>query len=294
MARTYLASWTWFDACVITPSGRSRVNRRPIQYNEHASFKFKTPHEQLELGRRLMRDLRHWLASICPGDTLQIVPEAHYMAWTNFVAGAKIELWASPAESNASPVRTISLVKMNDHSAYTSLRQDSKEIRLVDIQPGEVEESIRLALRHTHLVNRDRLKYEALSYCWGEAKNPQLLLLTIDDMPPVGIHADSNLVAALKQLRHADTPRTLWIDLICINQTDHEERTRQVALMGEIFASADAVCVWLGEPDSDVAGDCRVIRSISEHYEKSIGSYGEPAESSQALPDRHATHDIIL
>jgi len=39
-----------------------------------------------------------------------------------------------------------------------------------------------------------------------------------------------------------------WIDSICINQTDVYERSRQVALMPEIYAKCYDMLIWLGEP----------------------------------------------
>jgi hypothetical protein len=47
----------------------------------------------------------------------------------------------------------------------------------------------------------------------------------------------------------------LWIDAICINQTDDHEKNHQVRQMFEIYASAARVLVWLGQegPDSRVA-----------------------------------------
>jgi hypothetical protein len=39
----------------------------------------------------------------------------------------------------------------------------------------------------------------------------------------------------------------LWIDAICINQSDKEERNVQVQRMGDIFRQATGVRVWLGE-----------------------------------------------
>ena len=56
-----------------------------------------------------------------------------------------------------------------------------------------------------------------------------------------------NLASALKQLRYRDRPRYLWIDAICINQDDNNERNVQVALMGGIYSGASEVCVWLGD-----------------------------------------------
>jgi len=47
-------------------------------------------------------------------------------------------------------------------------------------------------------------------------------------------------------LRDAREDRVLWIDAICIDQADVEERNRQVELMAYIFGRAKKVIVWLG------------------------------------------------
>lgn len=39
----------------------------------------------------------------------------------------------------------------------------------------------------------------------------------------------------------------MWIDAICINQMDLNERAQQVQLMAEIYRKASLVVVWLGE-----------------------------------------------
>ena len=41
--------------------------------------------------------------------------------------------------------------------------------------------------------------------------------------------------------------RTLWVDSICINQGDDNERSQQVRLMGQIYRKASTVLIWLGE-----------------------------------------------
>ena len=43
--------------------------------------------------------------------------------------------------------------------------------------------------------------------------------------------------------------RTLWIDAICINQSDDVEKSQQVQLMRGIYATADHVLIWTGEED---------------------------------------------
>jgi Heterokaryon incompatibility protein (HET) len=39
----------------------------------------------------------------------------------------------------------------------------------------------------------------------------------------------------------------MWIDFLCINQLDLEEKTRHISLMSMIFDRASRVGVWLGE-----------------------------------------------
>jgi hypothetical protein len=66
-----------------------------------------------------------------------------------------------------------------------------------------------------------------------------------------------NLNCALMNLRLDSQPRVLWIDAICINQTDLVERSTQVNLMLQIYQKAKKTVVYLGEKsaDSDVAAE---------------------------------------
>jgi hypothetical protein len=64
----------------------------------------------------------------------------------------------------------ISLPRLKE-IAYSSLAADDVQIRLVDLQPGDYNDLIRLHLR---TVTLDSLvKYEALSYYWGTKMSPQ-------------------------------------------------------------------------------------------------------------------------
>ena len=60
------------------------------------------------------------------------------------------------------------------------------------------------------------------------------------------VNIRQNLWLALVNLRDPQQERVLWIDAICINQMDLEERNHQVKLMAYIFARAQEVLVWLG------------------------------------------------
>ncbi len=88
--------------------------------------------------------------------------------------------------------------------------------------------------------------YEALSYVWGSMEKP-LAVSTDEGYLPV----TKNLHAALARLRDRVFPRILWVDAICINQDDIEERGCQVSSMAKIYARANRVIIWLEEAPAD-------------------------------------------
>ena len=56
-----------------------------------------------------------------------------------------------------------------------------------------------------------------------------------------------NLRAALLNIRQLDQPCTLWVDAICINQSNVLERGHQVSIMADIYRNATRTIVWLGD-----------------------------------------------
>jgi hypothetical protein len=92
--------------------------------------------------------------------------------------------------------------------------------------------------------------YEAISWCWGREKANQLLRLHDGDHV-YALPISPNLKAALFALRKHNKVRTVWIDAICINQRNLEERNIQVPRMDIIYGNAEKVCIWLGEGDAD-------------------------------------------
>ncbi|KAE8337517.1 heterokaryon incompatibility protein-domain-containing protein [Aspergillus arachidicola] len=86
------------------------------------------------------------------------------------------------------------------------------------------------------------LPYEALSYVWGSESTPRCIFL---DGTTLSI--TDNLYAALLHLRDHQLPRMLWVDAVCINQQDEQEKGYQIQLMPTIYGRASHVIVWLGE-----------------------------------------------
>jgi hypothetical protein len=88
-------------------------------------------------------------------------------------------------------------------------------------------------------------KYEALSYTWGSSKKTDVVLIE-DPTTTHSLDIGQNLAAALRHLRYKDKPRTLWNDVICINQQDLNEKSEQVSRMASVYKMAYRVVVWLG------------------------------------------------
>lgn len=101
--------------------------------------------------------------------------------------------------------------------------------------------------------------YEALSYVWGSSKKPRSLVI---DGRSMSITA--NLHEVLLRLRDKVIERILWIDAICIDQSNIEERGDQIQNMAEIYCKANRVIVWLGENANDSDQALKAIRSAAD------------------------------
>ena len=96
-------------------------------------------------------------------------------------------------------------------------------------------------MRHVSLSDVPKPTYEAVSYCWGDATKRFFVVV---DGYPVNVPASAEY--ALRGLRHSHNDRVLWIDAVCINQADINERGSQVALMGNIYSMTSRTLIWLG------------------------------------------------
>ncbi|KAE9374997.1 HET-domain-containing protein [Stipitochalara longipes BDJ] len=135
--------------------------------------------------------------------------------------------------------------------AYPSLTRGDKT-RLLMLEPGSFNEELKCKLKSVDQLEEH--KYEALSYFWG--KRPGTITEVSSGQH---IQITANCEAALRRLRREKEPRLLWVDAICINQSDKLERSRQVEIMQEIYTSAKRVIIWLGE---ESARDSLAIKTL--------------------------------
>ena len=99
--------------------------------------------------------------------------------------------------------------------------------------------------------------------------------ISIDEKP---FHVTNNLLEALHNLRRTITPRVLWIDAICINQDDVEEKSTQVMLMPEIYRNARTVQIWLGQATVFTAFGMRVLSFLAGKKEIPVDAFSAPLE----------------
>ncbi|KAL8693587.1 MAG: hypothetical protein Q9218_001629 [Villophora microphyllina] len=136
--------------------------------------------------------------------------------------------------------------------AGAALVNPRREFRLLVLFPGEATGELHGELVKAS-INDDNIHYTALSYTWGDPGSPGAIALNGGHM----LSITRNLESALRQFRSRAEKIQLWVDAICINQLDDEEKSFQVGMMRSIYVSACRTWVWLGtsDPTSDNAMD---------------------------------------
>ncbi|KAF2162625.1 hypothetical protein M409DRAFT_58045 [Zasmidium cellare ATCC 36951] len=104
----------------------------------------------------------------------------------------------------------------------------------------------------------DAPSFQAISYTWGDATLRNLV--TINDIP---MDVTWNCHLALSQARASSYT---WIDSVCIDQGNLQEKSVQVAMMWDIYHSAAFVLVSFGPPDSS----SEIIGSLLTELEEVI------------------------
>ncbi|TGO46396.1 hypothetical protein BCON_0328g00120 [Botryotinia convoluta] len=147
-------------------------------------------------------------------------------------------------------------------SLYSSLPLEPNNIRLLRILPNENEEAdinCTIFVYPLHDSGRGTHRYEALSYVWGDTDNCRSICVNGHSLT-----VRANLHIALSRLRDPALERIIWIDAICINQEDLNERGSQVQLMAKVYSKASQVIIWLGEEaDNNITeGNPRIASAV--------------------------------
>ena len=121
-------------------------------------------------------------------------------------------------------------------SPYKPLNADRDCTRLLRIEVAKDGDPIVCTL--FEVAFGDRPKFDALSYMWGDGKPERNITVNGGNYS-----VRQNLWDALHYLRKHALNTDYWIDAICINQRDADERNRQVRIMHHIYSRAQTVVV---------------------------------------------------
>jgi hypothetical protein len=130
---------------------------------------------------------------------------------------------------------------------YTPLKKPKEDLRLIRIDHGQENEKLR-CIMHTYASDQWRyMTYQALSYTWGDGTRKAPISINGHDFL-----VTTNLEDALRHLRcstHSESTMQVpfWIDAICVNQEDSNERDAQARRMKSIYERAARVIIWLGK-----------------------------------------------
>ncbi|KAK1725084.1 heterokaryon incompatibility protein-domain-containing protein [Colletotrichum acutatum] len=128
----------------------------------------------------------------------------------------------------------------------------SQEIRVLELDSGDNDSLLHGSFQNVPLESK-RARYEALSYTWADSSGDStrrrpMFIGPYWDIIPI----TRNCEDALRSVRLVGgSSRSVWVDSLCINQDDADERNAQVALMPEIYATAIGVLAYLGPASDD-------------------------------------------
>ncbi|KAK7747427.1 hypothetical protein SLS53_001682 [Cytospora paraplurivora] len=202
--------------------------------------------------------------------------ELEQQLWTH-LAGEQTWYWRRTNGKRAQP----------DKPLYAPLDAAKREIRVLRVSrvlPADVDnsaadnnnEAFKADLLHVSLD--DDPPYIAVSYTWGD---PKIIgRFKSDQEGAAGIEYNQSVSKIVNTLVPMGSTLHLWIDALCINQRDYDEKGTQVALMGEIYKKARQVVVFLGEADEGTTANMDLIQRAGPILEKTFSTSSISASRS--------------
>jgi hypothetical protein len=168
---------------------------------------------------------------------------------------------------------------------YTQIKLEGKEIRVLDIDRNSPANVLRGRVRKVQLGYNHSSPFVALSYRWGPPSPTGELQLEFNHQTWT-INVTTNAYDALKSLRNQLDSPTVWIDPVCINQNDGDEKASQIPLMKLIYNTAAAVYVAVQPSNeaTDLAMDW--MAEVSKPWRRGISLLGSGAREGATKSER--------
>ncbi|KAK4186420.1 heterokaryon incompatibility protein-domain-containing protein [Podospora australis] len=161
------------------------------------------------------------------------------------------------------------------------LPDGSRSIRVLDIDAPAIAQKSPEKTGNCQIAGRIRVvrledspSFTALSYVWGShiGSNPdshpdRSICCALPDSD-LDIEMTENCFQALCHVQQQFGAVTIWVDSICINQDDNDEKARQIPLMEEIYSCAESVYVWLGEGNERSDRAMKYLREMARWVDR--------------------------
>lgn len=197
---------------------------------------------------------------------------------------------------------TISVTKHPDMAVPQSiygalpLNESRREIKLLQFEEY-VNHMVTVSMITASLDDPD-LNYCALSYCWG---TPFFDYLIVCNGRNVGV--TPGLFAALRRMQHMPKLEvcfsedldnilggTLWVDQLCINQSDNGERSSQFQIMGDIYSGCKLCFCYLGQEEEKYTS----LRLLTQRVESLMTCFETSSRWRLMMMETWTTKNLVL
>ena len=136
-------------------------------------------------------------------------------------------------------MREIAIEESLNEFQHQPLDHGVQSIRVIQILPDLTTDGM-IQCHITHTTTQ--ADYSCLSYVWGPRFPGKVIVVN-----GKSFWVRQNLFDFLEQIRSMAKPTNrTWVDALCIDQANVSERNHQVQQMGDIYAKARCVYIWLG------------------------------------------------
>ena len=175
-----------------------------------------------------------WVRSIKKGDVVEFLVRAEYPAWVNIVKSVEVEILYDPETEASDTINNTTIRDATSCFEYAELHS-AREIRLILIHPGSFDDPLNCTLIHANLESAELSGYETKSYFWGDSSTQATINLEYGEKTSE-LGVSSSVENILRYMRRNDGQiRKLWVDAICIDQRNHQERGSTSVLSWQMY-----------------------------------------------------------
>lgn len=199
---------------------------------------------------------------------------------------------ASPNTTNYQPQPHDHTSCKQDYAySYENLNFNNHEIRILVLKLEDKKHRWSCSLEHVSL--NEPGPYMALSYHWGDPSKLRRIRIGSST-----VFVTANLKDALRAIlkarhklcRDPSKPIRLWVDAVCINQEDDQERSQQVQRLSQIYSRAEQVVAWVGP----TKGNGRKLSSNDIESLKDLRTLGPERFVFQLTAKQHEAADLLF